>query len=200
MEDYRRCLKCNTRIDHRPQQAKYCSKVCYNAVKTEEYRTAMKKFITEKTCQRCQVVFLPNGMRMQKFCSSACNYMFRNEKAKVVHKPKDCAQCQETFTPVRSFQLFCSLECRNTAAMFKKKFDITASDYHGLQPAMSIEEVSIKHHDSTRAEQITKEIEEQDLPLCSRCAVNRVKDPEAPYQQCEPCQKLTETEQNASSS
>lgn len=197
MEDYRRCLKCNTRIDNRPLQAKYCSKVCYNAVATEKYRAEMRKLIKEKSCQRCKVTFLPNGMREQKFCSTACNYMFRNEKAKVVHAVKDCMQCQESFRPVRSFQVFCSLECRNSAAMFRKQYDMPAQDYRAMPVQYTMEEAAKKQQDLAHAESLAKEMEEQDLPLCSRCAVNKVKDPEAPYMQCESCIKLTEAESTA---
>lgn len=194
MEDYRSCKICNTRIDHRGLKAIYCSKFCYNNMLTEKYRAEMRARTPEKTCLTCGVKFKPESLHSRKFCTSACAYTARNAKMKVFHTKKQCVHCQEDFFPNRAFQLYCSITCRSAVAMFKKMYEMSAQDMNSLPTPQSMQESMQKQMNIAHAEALAKELEESGYPICTRCAVNRVKDPEAPYQQCPSCIPLTEAE------
>ena len=189
------CVICKAIITGMSPKANYCSRKCYNVYLTEKYKTEVRAQIKEKGCEYCGNAFMPKTRRETKYCSQLCAFDARDERSRVVREPKECENCREVFTPTRTFQIYCGTKCRNAVTVLKRTLGMSAPEYHALQPGMTFTEKAQQTADSAHAEAVAKELEEQDLPLCSRCAVNKVRDPEAPYQQCESCIKITEAEE-----
>lgn len=197
MEENRKCVICKTAIGHKKRDAIYCSRFCYNKMITEQFRTENAARIVDRECVACKKIFRPKTNRSTKYCSVSCTYIARNEKMRVFHTKKECSNCHQEFQPTRVFQMFCCPECRSNASMFKKRYEMTAQDYHAL-PVTKPDTIAAQiEADRTRAQAVAKELEEQELPLCTRCAVNKVRDPEAMYMQCPSCILVTEAEEKA---
>lgn len=194
MSQSRECLNCHKDINHLPGQSRYCSRTCYEEKYYGSFKAEAKALIKEKSCENCKQIFKPKTRRITRFCSINCIYEARNKALKVELEVRMCENCGEEFKPTRAFQVFCSPKCRNKTTYLKKMTGMSAQDLRSLEPVETMPQKLQKELDLAHAESLAKEMEEQDLPLCSRCAVNKVKDPEAPYMQCDECIKITEAE------
>lgn len=196
-ENYKKCLHCNTRIDHRSGQAKYCSRFCYNDMLVKKYREQVKNGIVPIKCLYCKTEFLPTTRRQKKFCKFECSYRYRLNAMTGNKEERMCENCSDVFKPARAFSVFCSPKCRNQTTVLKRAMGVSAAELRALNPELTTAQRRQKDLNTAHAEVIAKELEEQDLPLCTLCAVNKVRDPEAPNQQCPSCILVTEAQERA---
>ena len=191
----RECLNCKADISMCVGQMRYCSRKCYEDKYYGSARRQAKASILEKSCNNCGLLFKPKTRKITNYCSPTCIYDARLKQAKMVLEPRNCEGCSEEFKPTRSFQMFYSPTCRNQVTVLKRATGMAAHEIRALQPQMTIKQKEQKDLNIAHAEALAKEMEEQELPLCTRCAVNKVKDPEAPNMECETCIKITNAEE-----
>ncbi len=98
MHGYARCCRgCGADISHRARRAKWCSEAC----RVRAFRDRNPGFVErqrEVSRQRHAANYQPVG-----------------------HPPTACRQCNETFTPNRVDQVFCSRNCSNNSLVATAK-------------------------------------------------------------------------------
>ena len=71
---------------------------------------------------------------VNKLCSLACQRERRNARRRVVHQPRLCDGCGESFTPTRSDARFCSNACRQRAYRERHRERAPESPYAAAGP------------------------------------------------------------------
>lgn len=189
------CPVCHKDISHLPGQSKFCSRTCYEDSYYGEARRLAKASIQEKPCLHCGTIFKPKTRKKTDYCTIDCIYKAKNARMKTEHLPRICEGCGQDFKPTRSFQVFCSYVCRNKVTYMKRVACIPAYQLRDMEAPMTIAQKMQLDADIAHREAIAREINEQELPLCTRCAIERVRDPEAPNMQCKDCVEITKAEE-----
>ena len=119
------CDFCGQEYQPKNDRGRFCSEHCKNEQrkKDNEERATTRK-LRKKKCSLCGKEFdAPNG---EKYCSPFCraeaNRIRSRRKEKVVHEPRVCAICGETFVPNFKTQEWCKRECQKK--LYKRREQI----------------------------------------------------------------------------
>jgi hypothetical protein len=113
----RPCEQCGVLFLPRFHEARFCTRLCYDASHTR----------LTKTCELCGVVFLAGGRggarRSARFCSRACSSSNNGAllwAGKPPQYPKTCVTCGKAYIARRGSSLNCSKACKKLRTASKR--------------------------------------------------------------------------------